>query len=83
MPIGSGRARYGDGTDLTLVTFGNGVPMSLRVARRLAAGGIGARVFDLRWLAPLPVEELLREARRPAGCWSSTRPGGPAGSPRE
>ena len=28
-------ARYGDGTDLTIVTFGNGVRMSLRVARRL------------------------------------------------
>jgi 2-oxoisovalerate dehydrogenase E1 component len=25
--------------------------------------GIGARVVDLRWLAPLPVEDLLREAR--------------------
>jgi 2-oxoisovalerate dehydrogenase E1 component len=36
--------------------------MSLRVARRLAAGGIGARVFDLRWLAPLPQEQLLAEA---------------------
>jgi 2-oxoisovalerate dehydrogenase E1 component len=40
------------------------VPMSLRVARRLAASGIGARVFDLRWLAPLPADELLEEARR-------------------
>ena len=48
--------------DLTLVTFGNGVPMSLRVARRLAETGIGARVLDLRWLAPLPVDDLLRDA---------------------
>jgi 2-oxoisovalerate dehydrogenase E1 component len=61
VPIGRGRT-YGDGSDLTLVTFGNGVPMSLRVARRLAESGIGARVLDLRWLAPLPVEDLLREA---------------------
>jgi 2-oxoisovalerate dehydrogenase E1 component len=62
VPIGRGRT-YGDGTDLTLVTFGNGVPMSLRVARRLASvAGIGARVLDLRWLAPLPVDDLLREA---------------------
>src|SRR5258708_6459806 len=37
--------------------------MSLRVARRLAARGIGARGVDLRWLAPLPVDDLLREAR--------------------
>ena len=62
VPVGTAR-RYGDGTDLTLVTFGNGVPMSLRVARRLAAEGIEARVLDLRWLAPLPVEDIVREAR--------------------
>ncbi|MGH3249889.1 MAG: thiamine pyrophosphate-dependent enzyme [Trebonia sp.] len=65
VPIGHGRAYPTDGgDDITLVTFGNGVPMSLRVARRLAAEGIGARVFDLRWLAPLPAEELLAEAGR-------------------
>ncbi|HEX3955813.1 MAG TPA: thiamine pyrophosphate-dependent enzyme [Trebonia sp.] len=61
VPIGRGRV-YGDGAHLTIVTFGNGVWMSLRVARRLAAAGIGARVLDLRWLAPLPTADLLREA---------------------
>ena len=61
VPIGRGRT-YGKGSHLTLVTFGNGVPMSLRVARRLAEAGIGARVLDLRWLAPLPVDDLLRDA---------------------
>ncbi|WP_425298114.1 thiamine pyrophosphate-dependent enzyme [Nocardia brasiliensis] len=59
-----GRARvYGDGTDLTIVSFANGVPMSLRVARRLAARGIHARVLDLRWLSPLPIDDLLHHAR--------------------
>jgi 2-oxoisovalerate dehydrogenase E1 component len=62
VPIGRGRT-YGAGRDLTLVTFGNGVPMSLRVAARLAAVGVNARVLDLRWIAPLPVEDLLREAQ--------------------
>jgi 2-oxoisovalerate dehydrogenase E1 component len=62
--VPAGRARcYGDGTDLTVVTFGNGLRMSLRVARRLAVRGIGARVVDLRWLAPLPVDDVLRESR--------------------
>ncbi|HWC36679.1 MAG TPA: thiamine pyrophosphate-dependent enzyme [Mycobacteriales bacterium] len=61
VPIGAARS-YGAGTDLTIVTFGNGVPMSLRVARRLAEAGIEARVLDLRWIAPLPVNDLLREA---------------------
>ena len=36
--------------------------MSLRVAQRLAEDGIDARVVDLRWLAPLPVADILREA---------------------
>ncbi|SPT57842.1 thiamine pyrophosphate-dependent enzyme [Actinomadura madurae] len=62
VPIGRARS-YGDGRDLTIVTFANGLRMSLRAARRLEARGVGCRVLDLRWLAPLPVEDLLREAR--------------------
>ncbi|HEU5418370.1 MAG TPA: thiamine pyrophosphate-dependent enzyme [Streptosporangiaceae bacterium] len=61
VPVGQARL-HGDGTDLTIVSFGNGLRMSLRAARRLSADGISARVLDLRWLAPLPVEDLLREA---------------------
>jgi 2-oxoisovalerate dehydrogenase E1 component len=58
-----GRARtYGDGRDLTIVTFGNGLRMSLRVAARLAHDDVGCRVLDLRWLAPLPRSDILREA---------------------
>ena len=60
-PIGKGRT-HGDGRDLTIVTFGNGLRMSLRVAARLGADRIGVRVLDLRWLAPLPVDDILREA---------------------
>lgn len=62
VPLGSGRV-HGDGTDLTLVSFANGVPMSLRVAARLAERGVGCRVLDLRWLAPLPVGDLLEQAK--------------------
>ncbi|MGW5072039.1 thiamine pyrophosphate-dependent enzyme [Rhodococcus sp. NPDC004095] len=61
VPIGAARS-YGDGADLTVVTFGNGLYLSLRAARRLERRGIRARVLDLRWLAPLPVGDLLREA---------------------
>ncbi|MGY4868376.1 thiamine pyrophosphate-dependent enzyme [Mycolicibacterium elephantis] len=60
-PIGRART-YGSGTDLTILTFANGLRMSLRVARKLEAAGIGVRVVDLRWLAPLPVEDMIREA---------------------
>jgi 2-oxoisovalerate dehydrogenase E1 component len=61
VPIGRART-YGEGTDLTILTFGNGLRMSLRVARRLESGGIRARVVDLRWLAPLPLSDMVREA---------------------
>ncbi|MFI6789316.1 thiamine pyrophosphate-dependent enzyme [Nonomuraea sp. NPDC050383] len=61
VPIGRARS-YGDGRDLTIVTFGNGVRMSLRAAVRLTQEGFSCRVLDLRWLAPLPVEDLLRAA---------------------
>jgi 2-oxoisovalerate dehydrogenase E1 component len=61
IPLGAART-YGEGEDLTIVTWANGLHLSLRVARRLAARGVGARVVDLRWLAPLPVEDVLREA---------------------
>lgn len=62
VPVGSART-HGDGADLTVVTFGNGVRLSLRAARELEREGIGVRVVDLRWLAPLPVDDVLREAR--------------------
>ncbi|GIF37550.1 transketolase C-terminal domain-containing protein [Actinoplanes xinjiangensis] len=63
VPIGRARI-YGLGTaqDLTIVTYGNGVRMALRVAAQLAADGYGSRIVDLRWLNPLPVADLVREA---------------------
>ncbi|WP_433500653.1 thiamine pyrophosphate-dependent enzyme [Sphaerimonospora sp. CA-214678] len=61
VPVGRARS-YGEGRDLTIVTFGNGVRMSLRAAVKLTAEEIGCRVLDLRWLAPLPAADLLRAA---------------------
>lgn len=62
-PVPIGRARtYGDGDDLTILTFGNGLWMSLRVAHRLEHRNIATRVVDLRWLAPLPLDDMVREA---------------------
>jgi 2-oxoisovalerate dehydrogenase E1 component len=61
VPIGAGKvARRGD--DLLIVTWANGLYLSLRAARRLAARGISCRVFDLRWLAPLPMDEVFEHA---------------------
>jgi 2-oxoisovalerate dehydrogenase E1 component len=61
VPIGRART-YGEGTELTIVTYGNGLHMSLRVARRLDRAQISTRVVDMRWLAPLPIQDIVREA---------------------
>jgi 2-oxoisovalerate dehydrogenase E1 component len=63
VPIGRARGHGPQTADLTMISFGNGVPMSLRVAARLRHQGIDARVCDLRWLAPLPLEDVLVEAQ--------------------
>lgn len=53
--------------DLVIFTYGNGVPMSLRVAKKLEKeNGIHATVIDLRWLAPLPAEAIETYAREAA-----------------
>jgi len=61
VPVGAAYTHRG-GDDLTIVTWANGLFLSLRVARRLREQGVGVTIVDLRWLAPLPMEEVLREA---------------------
>ena len=59
MTLGEGRVysseQGGQGDDdLVIFSFGNGVPMSLRAARRIEQKhGWKTRVVDLRWLVPL------------------------------
>src|SRR6056297_1881841 len=50
-------------TRLLIVTYGNGVPMALRCARRLRTEENEVRVLDLRWLKPLDLEAVARHAR--------------------
>jgi 2-oxoisovalerate dehydrogenase E1 component len=65
MTLGEGRV-YGEGDDLVIFTFGNGVPMSLRAARAIGKKhGWKTRVVDLRWLAPLN-EAFIREQAKDA-----------------
>jgi 2-oxoisovalerate dehydrogenase E1 component len=52
-----------DATDLLIVSYANGLRLSLQAARRLREeAGVRARVVDLRWLNPLPFEALRRHA---------------------
>jgi 2-oxoisovalerate dehydrogenase E1 component len=63
VPFGEGRVYDEDATDLAILTYGNGVRLSLRAARTLETEyGIRARVLDLRWLNPLPVAWIGRHA---------------------
>ncbi|MFO0710690.1 MAG: thiamine pyrophosphate-dependent enzyme [Sandaracinus sp.] len=65
VPLGSARLYPADRTPaLTIVTSGNGLFMSLRVQRRLATEGLFVDVLDLRWLAPLPIDDVLAHASR-------------------
>ena len=48
---------------LLLVTYGNGVAMCLRARARLLSEGVSAHVLDLRWLVPLPWDDVVREAK--------------------
>ncbi|MFO1175906.1 MAG: thiamine pyrophosphate-dependent enzyme [Paracoccaceae bacterium] len=50
---------HGAGEDIAIVTFGNGYYLSRQAEARLAAGGVKARVIDMRWLSPLPAEALV------------------------
>jgi 2-oxoisovalerate dehydrogenase E1 component len=69
MRLGEGRIYEASADDqLTIATFGNGLWMSLRVQKRLRARGIKARVFDLRWLNPLPIEQLKGHVRETGRC---------------
>ena len=58
-------AVHGTGTDLAIISYANGCYLSRQAAETLAETGIGSRVIDMRWLAPLPEDALLREAE---GC---------------
>ncbi len=64
MTLGEGRV-YGEGDDLVIFSFGNGVPMSLRAARRIEQQhGWKTRVVDLRWLVPLNDGFIQAQAAR-------------------
>ena len=50
---------HGDGTDLAIVTFGNGTYLSHRALPAIAAAGVKTRIIDTRWLSPLPDAALV------------------------
>jgi 2-oxoisovalerate dehydrogenase E1 component len=64
VPLGAGRVYHEDAGDLTIVSYANGLYMSLRAARTLEQEhGIRARVIDLRWLLPFDEDLVIEHAR--------------------
>ena len=55
----------GTGTDLAVVTFGNGVYLSNQALAEIEAAGIKTRIVDTRWLSPLPKDALAQAVK---GC---------------
>ncbi len=54
---------HADAGDLLIISYANGLRLSLRAARTLKENfGISARVMDLRWLNPLPLAEIQQHA---------------------
>jgi 2-oxoisovalerate dehydrogenase E1 component len=65
IPLGA-IGRHGDGTDLAIVSYGNGYYLSRQAGKILAEEqGLDLRIIDLRWLAPLDEAAILEGV---AGC---------------
>ena len=82
--IGLGRCYGADAGDLTLISYANGVFLSLQAARVLEQEHqVRARVFDLRWLAPMDVDGMVEHVRATGQRPSSwTRVAEAEGSPK-
>ena len=50
--------QFGNGTELAIITYGNGYFLSRQAMSELEAGGINLRIIDLRWLHPLEPEAI-------------------------
>ena len=51
--------QFGKGTELAIITYGNGYFLSRQAAGELEADGIDLRIIDLRWLHPLNAEAIV------------------------
>src|SRR4029078_9282899 len=63
VPIGAARI-VREGSELTMVGWGNTVPLCEKVGVTLAAAGVEAKIIDLRWLSPWDRETVCASARK-------------------
>ena len=63
VPFGKARVRR-EGTDLSIITYGNTVHFALEAAEVLAKDGINVEVMDLRSLIPLDTEAIIETVKK-------------------
>lgn len=63
VPFGKARIRR-EGTDLSIITYGNTTHQCLKVAQQLNDEGFSAEVIDLRSLIPLDKETVLNSVKK-------------------
>jgi 2-oxoisovalerate dehydrogenase E1 component len=67
VPFGKARVRK-EGTDLTIVTYGNTVHHCLDAAEVLTGEGFNVEVIDLRSIVPLDEETVLKSIKKTNRC---------------
>ena len=63
VPFGKARIRH-EGSDLTVITYGNTTHMCLEIAQKLKEEGKSIEVIDLRSLIPLDKETILSSVKK-------------------
>lgn len=63
IPFGKAKIRR-PGSDLTIISYGNAIHLSLQAAEKLATEGINAEVIDLRSLAPWDKTTVFESVKR-------------------
>jgi len=67
VPLGKAAVRR-EGRDLTALTYGSMVSLSLEAAELMSKRGVEAEVLDLRTLSPLDKEAILTSVRKTSKC---------------
>ena len=67
VPFGKARTRR-EGSDLTVLTYGNTTHMCLEAAEKLASEGFNVEVIDLRSIVPLDEEAIINSVKKTSRC---------------
>ncbi len=67
VPLGKAAIRR-EGRDMTVLTYGSMLHLSLEAAEQMAKQGVEAEVVDLRTLNPLDKDTILTSVRKTSKC---------------